>query len=756
MASVVSRLLHVLGRSTETGPDPEPIPDPNSLLVYVCNLVVFFLFIFSATSRSDSTTSTVSAAAGFILNEEPITLFRLELERLQYILHFPEEVAFQLSSTEYQLFYSIQPMDYVRYVSCDLTSVPVCENPSPVRNLVKRLSEVKTVSSWITHVIVSQPTHDDRKVALTAILRIIETCLNIGNFNAAVEILMGLKSEKLRPFWLSLRQEEKQQYEQLCETLLPSNQALPSQTYINAIQRSLRMTQSRLIPFFGIFLRDLYAIVNDLPNIVVIGHEGDNEKLEFMNDANGEDHFSSRIGVGGLLNADKINLVAIVLDNLELFHRHSRAMIKHLEDQASTADKGDGKEVKQKEHVLSKPPVANLQPTNSDSVRSGTTPSVSPRAQGKNRPIKYVRIFICYLQLYRLCDTSQAIYRRHSVEEMSVPVCCWKVSYGQLLSDNEFLYFLAPQQIAQFWTNGLQGVVRSLQQQQRYPDRRMLWIKNLYLQLYKESSPEASGDRMIGPRPYDALQAFGGRVERWKGFGLNQTNSNTSRPNDSSLSSEPGGAKNRLKNFKNAMQKKLRGTSRDGSRSQSPQPHSPLVRPPSIKSQMSSQSGPPGPNSPGYLLKPRGDTAMSDCGDLDSIYTPRSRTPTSSSYGVSQLLLLLYIRNNDLVMFAEYFSEMYLMMCSPQQQHHLIAKRGNERDIVLGYSPASLVYQILSTPTSCRMNYSFLRGINLFLKSSFFFFFRFLNSLDILCFYSSLSPNGYGLFKPSCAYLCQV
>lgn len=49
-----------------------------------------------ATSRSDSTTSAASAAAGFILNDEPITLFRLELERLQYILHFPEEVAFQV------------------------------------------------------------------------------------------------------------------------------------------------------------------------------------------------------------------------------------------------------------------------------------------------------------------------------------------------------------------------------------------------------------------------------------------------------------------------------------------------------------------------------------------------------------------------------------------------------------------------------------------------------------------------------------
>ncbi|ULT81148.1 hypothetical protein L3Y34_011198 [Caenorhabditis briggsae] len=654
-----------------------------------------------STSRSDSTSSTQSATAGFILNEEPITLFRLELERLQYILHFPEEVAFQLSSTEYQLFYSIQPMDYVRYVSCDLTSVPVSENPSPVRNLVKRLSEV---SSWITHVIVSQPTHDDRKVALTAILRIVETCWNIGNFNAAVEVLMGLKSEKLRPFWLSLRQEEKSQFDSLCETLLPANQALPSQAYINAVQRALRMPQSRVIPFFGIFLRDLYAIVNDLPNIVVIGQEGETQKLEFMSDPNGEDHFSSRIGVGGLLNADKINLVAIVLDNLELFHRHSRTMIKMLEDQAIATTQIPQNEREQKEKetktyepvqvvrgsshgvalipldtltfdldviqrlqhgttvihyepdsgrsnlcllrldpscgqinwhkisysvnrdpkekdVLAKVSVANLQPL--DSGRGAASPMPSGRAPGTGGVgVEEGELKLSVVKGVELVDSYdidiEAIYRRHSMEEMSVPVSCWKVSHGQLLSDNEFIYFLAPQQIAQFWTNGLQSVVKSLQGQQRYPDRRMLWIKNVYLSLY-----EITGEANCGPRPFEALQAFG----------LSQTNTSATRPNDSSLSSEPGGAKSRLKNLKNAMQKKLRGASREGSRSQSPQPHSPLVRPPSIKSQISSQSGPPGPNSPGYLLKPRGEPANSDAGDLDSIYTPRSRTPTSSSYG---------------------------------------------------------------------------------------------------------------------------
>lgn len=703
MASVVSRLLNVFGRSASLDVEAEKIPDPDSLLVYVCNL---------ATSRSGSLESTASAAAGFVLNEEPITLFRLELERLQCILHFPEEVAFQLSATEYQLFYSNQPMDYVRYVSCDLTSVPISENPSPVRNLVKRLSEV---SSWITHVIVSQPTHDDRKVALTAILRIIETCWNIANFNAAVEILMGLKSEKLRPFWLSLRQEEKQKYEEFCEILLPSNQALPSQSYIEAIQRALRMPQSRIIPFFGIFLRDLYAIVNDLPNIVVIGHEGGEEKREFMRNPNSESHTEPRFGDRGLLNANKINLVAIVLDNLELFHRHNRNMIKLLEQRSNkigqNVDVKDvkgyepvqtihgschgvhfiplntvnfdldviqrlqhgttvihydpesgrsvlclirldyscstiswlkisyavAKDAKEKEVLSSKQTVVSLPSSNPDSSKSNNPPS-SSKVQGSfPSSFEEGELKLTSVKEVEPVDNYdldiETIYRRHSVEEMSVPVCCWKISFGQLLSENEFLYFLAPQRIAQFWTTGLQEVIRSLKKEQKYPDRRMIWIKDLYLQLYKKCAPKSSGCcKFIGPRPYDALQAFGGSVERWKGFGLNQASVSTLRLSDC-LTSEPGSAKSRLKNFKNAMQKKLRGVSRESSRSRSPEPHSTLTRPSSVKSQLSHNSFPIGRKSSSCLSKSLADIGISDSGSVDSAQnSSRCTSPIVSSY----------------------------------------------------------------------------------------------------------------------------
>ena len=97
----------------------------------------------------------------------------------------------------------------------------------------------------------------------------------------------------------------------------------------------------------------------------------------------------------------------------------------------------------------------------------------------------------------------EAIYRRHSVEEMSVPIVCWAINFGCSINDNEFFYFLAPQQIAQYWMNGLEKVsycinihsgicslqaqvVYHIREQSHYPDRRVMWLKKLYLQLQND------------------------------------------------------------------------------------------------------------------------------------------------------------------------------------------------------------------------------------------------------------------------------
>jgi phosphatidylinositol phospholipase C epsilon len=94
-----------------------------------------------------------------------------ELEALQKLLHFPEEVALRLADTEYHLFYQVPPIDYLRQVTLDLggstsdvptpasgpgsvdhphqpttesaTSASASAARPSVRSLIKRFNEVK-------------------------------------------------------------------------------------------------------------------------------------------------------------------------------------------------------------------------------------------------------------------------------------------------------------------------------------------------------------------------------------------------------------------------------------------------------------------------------------------------------------------------------------------------------------------------------------------------------------------------------------
>lgn len=75
-------------------------------------------------------------------------LYSAELERLQKLLHFPEEVALQLTEVEYELYYRVPPIAYVRHVTSDLRPRPHADNlpatPS-VAHLTKRFQEVSIV-----------------------------------------------------------------------------------------------------------------------------------------------------------------------------------------------------------------------------------------------------------------------------------------------------------------------------------------------------------------------------------------------------------------------------------------------------------------------------------------------------------------------------------------------------------------------------------------------------------------------------------
>ncbi|KAH9363088.1 hypothetical protein HPB48_014130 [Haemaphysalis longicornis] len=77
---------------------------------------------------------------------ERATIYKEELERLQGLLHFPEEVAVRLTDVEYELFYSVSPVHYVRQVTVDLSGKAATFNSADkdrtVQTLIKRFNEI--------------------------------------------------------------------------------------------------------------------------------------------------------------------------------------------------------------------------------------------------------------------------------------------------------------------------------------------------------------------------------------------------------------------------------------------------------------------------------------------------------------------------------------------------------------------------------------------------------------------------------------
>ncbi|XP_050359316.1 1-phosphatidylinositol 4,5-bisphosphate phosphodiesterase epsilon-1-like [Nymphalis io] len=310
-----------------------------------------------------------------------------ELATLKTILNFPEEVALRLTDTEYKIFYQVPPIDYLRQVTLDLGGegvlgtiserhmirrVPPTHTPqvkSSVRTLIRRFNEV---SAWVTDLVLSQSS-EERKATLACILRVALTCWNIGNFNGAMEIVAGLKSHKLKTFWLSISEEP-------LPTLDFLSAALLSAEYERALGRALAMPECRLIPFFGAFLRELREILAATPSLtthsvaVTPTHRRDTKRDSVKDDRSSikrgtrresckrvdqgattsplrdsctrESRYTEtsrqvyiasfdeegeqfrRVGPEGLMNLEKVYRTQAVMDHIASFHQHRYSLAR--------------------------------------------------------------------------------------------------------------------------------------------------------------------------------------------------------------------------------------------------------------------------------------------------------------------------------------------------------------------------------------------------------------------------------------------
>ena len=89
------------------------------------------------------------------------------------------------------------------------------------------------------------------------------------------------RSEKLRPFWLTVSEMDTSCLNVLSDALLSRE---VTKAYREAVTRALDMPGCKVVPFFGGFLRDLRLVLMGVPSVVVMPTD-DRQEVEVNHDA---------------------------------------------------------------------------------------------------------------------------------------------------------------------------------------------------------------------------------------------------------------------------------------------------------------------------------------------------------------------------------------------------------------------------------------------------------------------------------------
>ncbi|KAG5673905.1 hypothetical protein PVAND_003906 [Polypedilum vanderplanki] len=507
--------------------------------------------------------------------------FSSDLEELQNILHFPEEVALRLTEAEYQLYYQTSVADFIIESIYDLQGKVNDERVnSPIKNLRKRFDDV---SSWTTYIVLSQLLPDERRAAFGCLLRVAISCWNIGNFIGAKEIITGLRFLQNKSLWSSITENKRIScYDFLCS-------AFDSAVYETNLARAIEIPTCRVIPYFKFYLEKLKIALSSsksfsftsgsieeicaklkkrekipdiecLEQMEVIKSEIDlflehhhalcqqtspslydylrqasNTPRQLNNELNQTLHevdedYELEIGnynpVQTLFNDHGISLISLSSTDYNKIDHHLLQILHHgttavlWEPDTQTGSSYVYFRLERCCSIVSwqRPAWRRIKSQMDFNVAINPEENVVPRTVTK--PVYNMNdidgIFHTLdegiLDLATVKDISMgsrnqdynqdilAAGRRYGLTHVE---SCVSILYGTSLNENRILCILCPPMLARLWYVGLTCMLRGIRKQISLIDRSMLWLKELYIQLFYENGG-------CEPLASDAIRAFGG------------------------------------------------------------------------------------------------------------------------------------------------------------------------------------------------------------------------------------------------------
>uniref|UniRef100_A0A8C5LE98 Phosphoinositide phospholipase C n=1 Tax=Jaculus jaculus TaxID=51337 RepID=A0A8C5LE98_JACJA len=247
-----------------------------------------------------------------------------ELIELQPLIQFPEEVASILTEQEQSIYRRVLPVDYLCFLTRDLSS-PECQRSLPclkasisasvltsqngehsaLEDLVMRFNEV---SSWVTWLILTAGSMEEKREVFSYLVHVAKCCWNMGNYNAVMEFLAGLRSRKVLKMWQFMDQSDIETMRSLKDAMAQHESSLE---YRKVVTRALHIPGCKVVPFCGVFLKELCEVLDGASGLLKLcpRYNSQEEALEFVADYSGQDNFLQRVGQNGLKNSEKESTV---------------------------------------------------------------------------------------------------------------------------------------------------------------------------------------------------------------------------------------------------------------------------------------------------------------------------------------------------------------------------------------------------------------------------------------------------------------
>ncbi|XP_066521080.1 1-phosphatidylinositol 4,5-bisphosphate phosphodiesterase epsilon-1 isoform X2 [Hoplias malabaricus] len=266
----------------------------------------------------------------------PGVIVSKDLTELRHLIQFPEEIASILTEQEQQLYRQVFPLDYLCFLTQDLSeserqrqhphlratlSAPTISSRSHKHNTVEDLvTRFNEVSSWVTWLILAAGSMDEKREVFSYLVHVAKCCWNMGNYNAVMEFLAGLRSRKVLKMWQFMDQADIETMRSLKDAMA---QHESSSEYRKVVNRALHIPGCKVVPFCGVFLKELSEALDGAASLIGLHPAFDyqEDSIEFVSDYNGQQHFLQRVGPDGLHSSEKEATVSNILQTIRSCNR---------------------------------------------------------------------------------------------------------------------------------------------------------------------------------------------------------------------------------------------------------------------------------------------------------------------------------------------------------------------------------------------------------------------------------------------------